>query len=137
MLPSKTCSNAARPLSRRDWLLQTGAGFGGLALSALLADTLNAAANPLAPKAPHFEPRVKRVIMLFMFGGLWLLVPFVLREQPRFVRRALLTFPVFLLPMLVVGTIDEARLYAEWVPLVATACLLALATQLGFEVRRD
>ena len=75
--------------------------------------------------------------LLLMFGGLWLLVPFVLREQPRFVRRALLTFPVFLLPMLVVGTIDEARLYAEWVPLVATACLLALATRLGFEVRRD
>jgi len=63
------CSRVAKPISRRDWLMQAGAGFGGLALSALLADTLNAAANPLAPKAPHFEPRVKRVIMLFMFGG--------------------------------------------------------------------
>lgn len=27
------------------------------------------AANPLAPKAPHFKPRAKRVIFLFMSGG--------------------------------------------------------------------
>jgi len=69
--------------------------------------------------------------LLLMFGGLWLLVPFVRREQPRFIRRALLTFPVFLLPMLVVGTIDEARLYAEWVPFVAAAALLTLARLIG------
>ena len=73
--------------------------------------------------------------LVLMFGGLWLLVPFIHREQPRFVRRALFTFPVFLLPMLVVGTIDEARLYAEWVPLVAAAWLLALAHRVGESVR--
>jgi hypothetical protein len=73
--------------------------------------------------------------LLLMFGGLWLLVPVLYREQPRFIRRALWTFPIFILPMLVVGTIDEARLYAEWVPLVAAACLLPLAARLGESVR--
>ena len=28
-----------------------------------------AAANPLAPKPPHFTPRAKRVIFIFMQGG--------------------------------------------------------------------
>ena len=46
-----------------------GAGFGSVALSALLAEEALAAANPLAPRAPHHTPKVKRVIMLFMFGG--------------------------------------------------------------------
>lgn len=55
--------------SRRQMLAQMGAGFGGLALSALLAGESSAATNPLEPKPPHFQPRVKRVIMLFMFGG--------------------------------------------------------------------
>jgi hypothetical protein len=38
---------------------------------------------------------------------------------------------LFLVPMLVVGTIDEARLYAEWIPLAAAPVLLALARRLG------
>ena len=59
----------AFPMSRRQWLAQLGAGFGTVALSALLAEDSLAAANPLAPRAPHHTPRVKRVIMLFMFGG--------------------------------------------------------------------
>ncbi len=41
-------------------------GFGALALQSILqAD----AANPLAPKKPHQQPRVKSVIYLFMHGG--------------------------------------------------------------------
>lgn len=57
--------------SRRDMLRQMGAGFGGLALASLLADEQASASaqDPLAPKAPHFAPRARRVIMLFMFGG--------------------------------------------------------------------
>lgn len=59
-----------RALSRRALLGQMGAGFGSLALSALLADrSYGAGADPLAVRAPHFAPRAKRVIMLFMFGG--------------------------------------------------------------------
>ncbi len=56
--------------SRREWLNRMGAGFGSLALSALLAEeSPGVAASPLAVRPPHFAPRAKRVIMLFMFGG--------------------------------------------------------------------
>jgi hypothetical protein len=55
-----------KPMSRRAALRAAGCGFGYLAL----ADLIRAAAeNPLAPKSPHFEPRAKRVIFLFMHGG--------------------------------------------------------------------
>jgi hypothetical protein len=64
-----TCRPIEPVQSRRQMLAQMGAGFGGLAVSALLANEAAAATNPLAPKPPHFAPRVKRVIMLFMFGG--------------------------------------------------------------------
>jgi hypothetical protein len=42
-----------------------------LAQAGLLSDTAQAAAasNPLAPRSPHFAPRAKRVIFLFMNGG--------------------------------------------------------------------
>src|SRR5262245_1037419 len=63
------CSHRDHPTSRRQWLAQMGAGFGGLALSAMLAEQASGAEDPLAPRSPHFRPRVKRVIMLFMFGG--------------------------------------------------------------------
>ena len=61
-------------LGRREWLQLTGAGFGGLALRWMLGqDKLLAAPsntlNPLAPKAPHFAPKAKSVIFLFMYGG--------------------------------------------------------------------
>ena len=57
-------------LTRRHLLQRAGAGFGLLALNALLARTASAAAaNPLAPKTPHFAPKAKAVIWLFMNGG--------------------------------------------------------------------
>jgi Protein of unknown function (DUF1501) len=57
-------------LSRREMLSRSGAGFGWLALSSLLAQTgLASARNPLAPKTPHFIPKAKSVIWLFMNGG--------------------------------------------------------------------
>jgi hypothetical protein len=61
--------------SRRDFLTQAGGGCGALALASLLAGERSkqvvaaSAANPLAPQKPHFEPRAKRVIWLFMHGG--------------------------------------------------------------------
>jgi Protein of unknown function (DUF1501) len=58
--------------SRRDVLRRAGAGFGSLALAALLADESSAggtSADPLAPHAGHFPGRAKRVIFLFMPGG--------------------------------------------------------------------
>jgi Protein of unknown function (DUF1501) len=63
------------PLSRREVLRRIGGGFGALGVSSVFADAgflsaaPSAAANPLAPKEPHFTPRAKRVIFLFMNGG--------------------------------------------------------------------
>ena len=62
--------------SRRDFLARAGLGFGGLALSAMLAeDEARGEApeidplRPLAPRSPHFAARADRVIFLFMEGG--------------------------------------------------------------------
>jgi hypothetical protein len=59
------------PLTRRDMLRASAAGFGGLALAGLVADEAAAAAraNPLAPRSPHYPAKAKRVIFLFMHGG--------------------------------------------------------------------
>ncbi|MBV6500167.1 MAG: hypothetical protein CJBNEKGG_02637 [Prosthecobacter sp.] len=59
------------PFSRRTLLQQSAGGFGGLALSAMLAEQglMAAAPNPLVAKKTHFAPRAKRVIFLFMKGG--------------------------------------------------------------------
>src|SRR4051812_13187510 len=67
--------------TRREFLWEAGAGFTGLALAGLLdrdgffAARANAAtaagpsANPLAPRKPHFRPRARSVIFLYMYGG--------------------------------------------------------------------
>src|SRR5215472_5146280 len=68
--------------SRRNFLFQSGGGISGLALAYLLNQegllgaesegACNAKAqgyNPYAPKKPHFAPRAKNVISLFMSGG--------------------------------------------------------------------
>ncbi|MEX2175505.1 MAG: DUF1501 domain-containing protein [Pirellulaceae bacterium] len=61
------------PLTRRDVLRSTSCGFGMMALAGLLGQSARAAAadsdNPLSPKQPHFAPRAKRVIFMFMQGG--------------------------------------------------------------------
>jgi hypothetical protein len=54
-------------MTRRDWLNTMGTGFGMTAFAGMLGATTNA--NPLAPKAPHFKPRAKNVIFLFLNGG--------------------------------------------------------------------
>ena len=66
--------------TRREFLWQAGAGFTALGLVDLLsgdrffnhrAGAADAAksANPLAPRPPHFAPKAKSVIFLFMYGG--------------------------------------------------------------------
>lgn len=60
-------SHLNRTLSRRHLLQVSSAGFGHLALAGLLG--AEAAKDPLAPRAPHFPARAKRVIFLFMHGG--------------------------------------------------------------------
>ena len=57
-------------LTRRWFFRECGVGLGTIALGQLLSSSSPAASpDPLAPKAPHFAPRTKRVIYLFMAGG--------------------------------------------------------------------
>ena len=66
-------------VSRRDFLFRAGEGISGIALAAMLQqEGLLAAENvcdtqgitsPTSPRQPHFEPRAKAVISLFMSGG--------------------------------------------------------------------
>jgi len=58
----------AAPLPRREALKRLACGFGSLALTGLLGEKA-LASSPLAPRPPHFQPRAKRVIFLFMQGG--------------------------------------------------------------------
>jgi Protein of unknown function (DUF1501) len=66
--------------TRREFLWETGAGFGAVALAGLLgddffakqsvaADGVTQFANPLAPKKPHFPAKAKSVIFIFCYGG--------------------------------------------------------------------
>src|SRR5262245_41112013 len=94
-LPSYSAVNRSRPVmteqtqrpknafcrrTRREFLWEAGAGFTGVALTALLsqdgffdnkahASQTAPSANPLAPRPPHFAPKAKSVIFLFMYGG--------------------------------------------------------------------
>jgi uncharacterized protein (DUF1501 family) len=67
--------NVALEVTRRHFFRDCGVGVGKIALAGLLTDALpgqstaRAEANPLAPKRPHFTPRAKRVIHLFMAGA--------------------------------------------------------------------
>src|SRR5436190_618554 len=58
-------------LSRREMLQRSGLGFGSLALAWLLGkEGRLAGAESAAPvPPPHFPPRAKSVIFLFMGGG--------------------------------------------------------------------
>lgn len=69
--------------NRREFVWEMGAGFGGVALTSMLADdgffakhaygetapALDGYRDPLAPKMPHFAPKAKRCIFLFIYGG--------------------------------------------------------------------
>src|ERR1700724_2757621 len=77
-LPAPNPAHTFCRRTRREFLWEAGAGFTGVALTALLSqDGFFAAeptaptmtANPLAPRPPHFTARAKSVIFLFMYGG--------------------------------------------------------------------
>ncbi|WP_166830717.1 DUF1501 domain-containing protein [Thalassoroseus pseudoceratinae] len=67
--------------ARRDFLTTSASGLGAIGLGAMLsqdgvlgprsvlADDAAAAVNPLAPKAPHFAPKAKSCIFIFMAGA--------------------------------------------------------------------
>jgi len=85
--PECNCTGTSRRrfISRRDLLFQAGGGISGIALASLLsADGLLAAPaagsqacvgsagvtdSPFLPKPPHFKPKAKSIISLFMCGG--------------------------------------------------------------------
>ncbi len=51
-------------------LARCSSGFGAVALSALLADpAFSGSRDPLAPRATHFPPRARRILFLYMDGG--------------------------------------------------------------------
>jgi len=64
-------------VTRRHFFRECGVGLGKIALASLLTDAFarrasaatDPAGNPLVPLAPHFAPKAKRVIHLFMAGA--------------------------------------------------------------------
>ena len=59
-----------RNVTRRALFAGAGIGLGAIALSDLLrAESAAPAGDPLAVRPPHFAPRARRVIFLFMAGG--------------------------------------------------------------------
>src|SRR6266545_1532127 len=54
-------------MTRRDYLRTMGAGFGMLGFAGLMQSEVTR--PPLAPKQPHFTPKARRVIFLFLNGG--------------------------------------------------------------------
>jgi hypothetical protein len=75
MIPRQFCGR-----TRREFLWETGGGFGAVALTGLLSadgffnqaragETPEKFINPLTPKKAHFAGKAKSVIFLFMYGG--------------------------------------------------------------------
>jgi len=64
-----------RGMARRWFLKECGVGLGSIALASLMGERKAQAAkavtgaDPLAPRQPHFAPKAKRVIFLFMAGA--------------------------------------------------------------------
>lgn len=56
-------------VTRRAALQRLGLGFGGVALASILGRAEAGVASPIAARPPHFAPRAKRVIFVFMHGG--------------------------------------------------------------------
>src|SRR5258705_138969 len=67
-------ANDVVTITRRDFLTTTAGGVGALAFASLLQSNALLAsepghANPLELRAPHFAPKAKQCIFLFMEGG--------------------------------------------------------------------
>jgi uncharacterized protein (DUF1501 family) len=70
-------STKAAAVARRHFFRECGIGVGKIALAGLLTDALTGKTfgspgdgpNPLVPRSPHFAPKAKRVIHLFMAGA--------------------------------------------------------------------
>src|SRR5689334_18427328 len=74
MNPDVLSRSNFEPFSRRTMLKTFSCGFGYLAFASLATRASAAISggkqdNPLAPKAPHFPAKAKRVVFLCMRGG--------------------------------------------------------------------
>ncbi|MDG2212421.1 MAG: sulfatase, partial [Verrucomicrobiota bacterium] len=68
----KSSADMLKALTRRHFFSQCGMGLGSVALASLMDEKVQAAskpADPFAPRMPHYVPRAKNVIFLFMAGG--------------------------------------------------------------------
>ncbi len=67
------CHQFVQTTTRRDMLRASACGFGQLVLTALAAQSARSenrsTAGPIPLPAPHFPPRARRIIFLFMWGG--------------------------------------------------------------------
>ncbi len=73
-LDLSAAQSTQQQLHRRQFLSECRVGVGRAALASLIAGSLGgsssaAHASPMSPKQPHYEPRVKRVVHLFMTGA--------------------------------------------------------------------
>src|SRR5947199_5972902 len=55
--------------ARREFLRNGAGGLGMIALAQMLGADQHKRTDPLAPKPPHFAPKAKNVIFLFMEGA--------------------------------------------------------------------
>ncbi|MCE2881249.1 MAG: DUF1501 domain-containing protein [Planctomycetaceae bacterium] len=60
---------ATRPLSRREFLWQSGGGLGGIALASMLSRDASALLDTVSPPPLAVAPKAKRVVQLFMSGA--------------------------------------------------------------------
>ena len=67
------CRRFIRTTTRREMLRASACGFGQVVLAALAGRSVLSGgeppASPFAAQVPHFPPRAKRIIFLFMWGG--------------------------------------------------------------------
>jgi Protein of unknown function (DUF1501) len=76
-LQSEICNPKSVSPARRWFFKECGVGLGAIALQSLLGGMSNSNsaaaappfADPMSPKQPHFAPKAKRVIYLFMAGA--------------------------------------------------------------------
>ncbi len=79
-MPNREDHKSPQYIARRVFLARAGGGIGSLAFAYMLgsdgllqpasASAMDRSVDPLAPKAPMFPAKAKRVISLFMFGGI-------------------------------------------------------------------
>ena len=65
------------------------------------------------------------------FGGSWLVLPWILRRQPRYLARSLFVIIIFAGVVLFKAVIDEVRVYGELIPVVFTPLVYFIALYLG------